>query len=318
MLMSEEGNKSKRAKVSSHINMPTEMVSETTAKSLDKDGAQEEKVELTNQVLEEIDIDTVPQLSPVRRVGAATKILNEGVDVARKHKEASKTDFLLDLLLNTIWEKGEMLHQEDEASQKETDLSEAETVIQYKFSYGVEKPVAKEKSDYEEEMDQLWGEMEKEMAQLWGVIDFALRPSEGCASAPYSMEGSLVTPCEPVVSILEQHEIRVVYFPATEDDGEEIRILPMMDISEATLKTECMTTHNLGSGVLLINNAGNKSFNNPLGEDTYEDRVASQMACNNLLGILSNCQEDDLRSIIGGIIDEKRNGNLENDKRNKK
>lgn len=188
-------------------------------------------------------------------------------------------------------------------------------MIQYKFSNGVGKPVAKEKSDYEKEIDQLWSEMEKEMAELWGVMDFALRSFEDGTSAPYSMEGNLVTPYEPVVSILEQHEIRVVYFPAAEDDGEEIRILPMMDISEASLETECMATHNLGSGVLLIKNAGNKSLSNPLGEDTYEDRVALQMACNNLLGILSNSKEDDLRSIIGGIIDEKRDEELENDKR---
>lgn len=244
--------------------------------------------------------------------------MNGGVDITRKHKEASKTDFLLDLLL--IWEKGEVLQQEDEAAQKETDPSEAETVIQYKFSDGVEKPVPKEKSDYEKEIDHLWSEMEKEMAELWGVMDFALRSFEDGTSAPYSMEGNLVIPCEPVISSLEQHdEVGVVYLPATDDNGEtervnEIRIL-LVDISEATLETECMTTQNLGSGVLLIKNAGNKSLSKPLVEDTYEDRVASQMACNNLPGILSNSQEDDLRSIIEGSIDEKRDEELENDTR---
>lgn len=213
-----------------------------------------------------------------------------------------------------------MLQQEDEAAQKETDPSEAETVIQYKFSDGVEKPVPKEKSDYEKEIDHLWSEMEKEMAELWGVMDFALRSFEDGTSAPYSMEGNLVIPCEPVISSLEQHdEVGVVYLPATDDNGEtervnEIRIL-LVDISEATLETECMTTQNLGSGVLLIKNAGNKSLSKPLVEDTYEDRVASQMACNNLPGILSNSQEDDLRSIIEGSIDEKRDEELENDTR---
>lgn len=69
--------------------------------------------------------------------------------------------------MNTIWGKGE----EGEARKKETDP--AETLIQYKFSYGVEKPVPKEKSDYEKEMDQLWNEFE-----------FALRSSEDDTYAP--------------------------------------------------------------------------------------------------------------------------------------
>ncbi|KAI3983754.1 hypothetical protein MKX01_001158 [Papaver californicum] len=86
-----------------------------------------------------------------------------------KRAKASENDSVMKVILNTIWNKGE----EGEAGKKATDPNEAETSIQYKFSYGVEKSVPKEKSDYEKEMDQLWDEFE-----------FALRSSEDGTYAP--------------------------------------------------------------------------------------------------------------------------------------
>ncbi|MCL7029330.1 hypothetical protein MKW94_002220 [Papaver nudicaule] len=91
----------------------------------------------------------------------------------RKHKRASKTDSLLNLFVNTIWEKDGMLQQEVEAPQKETDPIEPETMLQYKFTYSDDEESVPEKSDYEKEIDQLWDEM-----------DFALRSSEDSTSAP--------------------------------------------------------------------------------------------------------------------------------------
>ncbi|KAI3872363.1 hypothetical protein MKW92_041704 [Papaver armeniacum] len=106
----------------------------------------------------------------------------EDGDLGGKRVQSAKIDPLFKLFLNTIWEKGEGIEKEREVV--EVAPSVPEPVNIYKFNYGVEKRLPKEKSDYEIEMDQLWAEYE-----------FALKSCEldTAASSTVNEEQQIVT-----------------------------------------------------------------------------------------------------------------------------
>ncbi|KAI3917901.1 hypothetical protein MKW98_000135 [Papaver atlanticum] len=106
----------------------------------------------------------------------------EDGDLGGKRVQSPKIDPLFKLFLNTIWEKGEGIEKEREVVEVATSIPEPVNI--YKFNYGVEKRLPKEKSDYEIEMDQLWAEYE-----------FALRSCELDAAAPSTVneEQQIVT-----------------------------------------------------------------------------------------------------------------------------
>ncbi|KAI3895193.1 hypothetical protein MKX03_009378 [Papaver bracteatum] len=82
----------------------------------------------------------------------------EDGDLGGKRVQSPKIDPLFKLFLNTIWEKGEGIEKEREIVEVAPVVPEPVNI--YKFNYGVEKRLPKEKSDYEIEMDQLWAEYE--------------------------------------------------------------------------------------------------------------------------------------------------------------
>ncbi|XP_042503617.1 SNF2 domain-containing protein CLASSY 3-like isoform X2 [Macadamia integrifolia] len=98
------------------------------------------------------------------RVGKSTK---------RKRVHAPKDfDQIFTALLNFIWDKEEgealleKLTSKYHIPKQELHIPVVETKLPLKFSFGIEKPIVQEKSDYDKELDQLWAE-----------FDFALNSS---------------------------------------------------------------------------------------------------------------------------------------------
>ncbi|KAF8412498.1 hypothetical protein HHK36_000463 [Tetracentron sinense] len=95
-----------------------------------------------------------------------------GKPTKRKRIRALKDYDVFKILVDSIWEKGdvvleELVPSEDEAHIQEISPPVVETSFPLKFNFGIEEPKPKEKSDYEKEMDQLWDE-----------FDFALKSCE--------------------------------------------------------------------------------------------------------------------------------------------
>ncbi|XP_043697836.1 SNF2 domain-containing protein CLASSY 3-like [Telopea speciosissima] len=93
-----------------------------------------------------------------------------GKSTKRKRVRAPKdVDQIFRAMINSIWDKeeGEVLLENLTSKYNIPKQTEVETKLPLKFNFGIEKPVAKEKSDYDKELDRLWAE-----------FDFALNSSE--------------------------------------------------------------------------------------------------------------------------------------------
>ncbi|KAF8380623.1 hypothetical protein HHK36_028112 [Tetracentron sinense] len=88
-----------------------------------------------------------------------------GKPTKRKRIRAPKDYDFFKILVDSIWEKGEVVLEElvpSEGAAPEQEISPpvVEISLPLKFSFGIEEPKPREKSDYEKEMDQLWAEFD--------------------------------------------------------------------------------------------------------------------------------------------------------------
>ncbi|KAK3428893.1 SNF2 domain-containing protein CLASSY 4 [Eucalyptus grandis] len=93
--------------------------------------------------------------------------------LSKRKRVRSPQDYdVIKILVDSIWDKGEITPKEadafrDTTCEGETNRQSNEWILPLKFTFGEEEPKQVEKSDYEKELDKLWDE-----------LDFCLRASE--------------------------------------------------------------------------------------------------------------------------------------------